>query len=161
MIEMEIGGISVDPQSGGAVLMLKGERDRSLAIAIGLPEATAIAKELEGTKLPRPLTHDLLCVVIDELGGQLEKVEIVALRDNTYFAELVVAVEGRQTKRIDCRPSDAIALAVRTRSPIFVHRRVLEQADPDTASGTVPETEEDWKKLLEEMDPEDFGKYKM
>ena len=160
MIEMEVGGISVDPQSGGAVLVLKGDRERSLAIAIGLPEATAIAKELEGTKLPRPLTHDLLRSVLEELGGSLEQIEIVALRDNTYFAELVVRVDGRQTKRIDSRPSDAIALAVRTRSPIFVHRQVLEQADPD-ATGSMPETQEDWKKLLEEMDPADFGKYKM
>jgi bifunctional DNase/RNase len=126
-----------------------------------MPEATSIAKEIEGVELPRPLTHDLLRSVIEHLGARLLRIEIVDLRDNTYFAELVLARASGQESRLDSRPSDAIALAVRTRAPIFVHSKVLQKAEPEAQENANPADKEGWSKLLEEMDPEDFGKYKM
>jgi bifunctional DNase/RNase len=161
MVEMHVAAISVDPGSGGAVLLLQDEAERSLSICIGLPEATAIAKELEGLKLPRPLTHDLLRAVIEHLGARLVRVEIMDLREGTYYAELVLAREGQEETRVDSRPSDAIALAVRAGAPLWVHEHVLRQSDPDPKTGPLPVEKEDWVKLLEQMDPKDFGKYKM
>lgn len=161
MIRMHVGGISVDQTSGAAVLLLQDEEDRSLAICIGLAEATSIAKELEGVQLPRPLTHDLFRSVLDNLGAKLVQVEVIDLRDNTYFAELLLRDAAGREQRVDSRPSDAIALAVRTEAPIFVHRQVLEKAHPEIKESPEPADKEGWKKLLEEMDPKDFGKYKM
>lgn len=161
MRRMSISGISVDSGSGAAVLVLEDESGVTLPISIGVAEATSIAKELEQIELPRPLTHDLLRSVMDCLGAQLVRVEIMALRDNTYFAELVVRDTGGAKLRIDSRPSDAIGLAVRVDAPIFVHEQVLRKALPETQDLRQPTDKEEWKRLLEEMEPEDFGKYKM
>jgi bifunctional DNase/RNase len=161
MLEMHVVGISVDQTSGGAVLFLQDDAERTLPIWIGLAEATAIAKELEGVELPRPLTHDLFRDVLQATGVALQKVEVTDLRDNTYFAELVLRDPQGQTLRIDSRPSDAIALAVRTDAPIFVHEQVLRKTHPGLKEFPPSSDKEAWKKLLEEMDPEDFGKYKM
>jgi bifunctional DNase/RNase len=161
MLEMQVVGIAVDPNSGGAVLMLQDEAERTLAICIGLPEATAIAKELEGVQLPRPLTHDLLRATIEHLGASLQRIEVVDLRDNTYFAELVLIQGAGPETRLDCRPSDAIALAVRAQAPIFVHEEVLKKAGSEATEMPAPTDKEGWRKLLEQMSPEDFGKYKM
>lgn len=163
MVEMQVAGISADPGSGAAILLLRDRRapKRSLAICIGMPEATSIAKELEGIELSRPLTHDLLRSVIEHLGARLLRVEIVDLRDNTYFAELVLERAPGEESRLDSRPSDAIALAVRTRAPIFVHASVLQKAEPEAQENPDPADKEGWSKLLEDMDPKDFGKYKM
>ncbi len=161
MRRMTVSGITVDPGSGAAVLVLEGDKEVMLPISIGIAEATSIAKELEGVSLPRPLTHDLLQAVLDHLGAELLRVEITALRDNTYFAELVIRDAKGQEGRIDSRPSDGIALAVRVEAPIFVHEQVLRKALPEAQEIRPPTDKEEWKKLLEEMDPEDFGKYKM
>ncbi len=161
MRQMTVAGISVDQGSGAAVLVLQDRTGVSLPIAIGVAEASSIAKELENIELPRPLTHDLLRSVLERLGGELLRVEIMALRENTYFAELVIRAKGTGEERIDCRPSDAIALAVRVDAPIFVHEQVLSKALPETQDLRLPTDKEEWKRLLEEMDPEDFGKYKM
>lgn len=161
MRQMTVAGISVDQNSQAAVLVLEDRTGVVLPIAIGMAEASSIAKEIENIELPRPLTHDLLRTLLERLGGELVRVEVVALRENTYFAELVLRVEGGEEDRIDCRPSDAIALALRVDAPIFVHEQVLRKALPETQDLRVPTDKEEWKRLLEEMDPEDFGKYKM
>ncbi len=161
MRQMTVAGISVDQGSGAAVLVLQDRAGVALPIAIGVAEASSIAKELENIELPRPLTHDLLRSVLERLGGELLRVEIIALRENTYFAELVIRVKGAEEERVDCRPSDAIALAVRVDAPIFVHEQVLSKALPETQDLRLPTDKEEWKRLLEEMDPEDFGKYRM
>ncbi len=161
LFEVHVMGISVDQGSGGAVLFLQDDADRTLPIWIGITEATAIAKELEGVELPRPMTHDLFRDVLRAAGIEIERIEVVDLRDNTYFAEIVVKdPEGREL-RIDSRPSDAIALAVRMDASIFVHEQVLRKSQPAAQEFPSPTDKEGWKKLLEEMDPEDFGKYKM
>jgi bifunctional DNase/RNase len=160
---MSISGISVDQQAGAAILLLEGEQGESLAIAIGVAEATSIAKELEGVEFPRPLTHDLMVTALEALGATLEAVEITDLREDTYFAELVLRDGSGRELRIDSRPSDGIALAVRVDAPIRVRRKVLQSADPDNDTQEIPAPtdKESWKRLLREMDPEDFGKYKM
>ena len=161
MIEMHVVGISVDQNSGGAVLFLQDDTERTLPIWIGLAEATAIAKELEGVELARPLTHDLFRDTLKATGAEITQVEVTDLRDNTYFAEIVLRDSSGGVVRVDSRPSDAVALAVRVDAPIFVHEQVLQKAQPAPKEMPVPTDKEGWKKLLEEMDPEDFGKYKM
>ena len=161
LLRMAIAGIHLEPSSGSAVLVLSDDDGRTLPILIGLAEATSIAKELEGVALPRPLTHDLLRDVIQKLHARVLRVEVTDLRDNTYYAVVVIEnADGHET-RLDSRPSDAIGLSVRVNAPIFVHEQVLRKTHSEPQE-ILPVTEkEEWKKLLEEMEPEDFGKYKM
>jgi bifunctional DNase/RNase len=128
-IQCEILGLSSSPSTGGAyaILLKEIEGSRRLPIIIGAFEAQAIALEIEGIKPPRPLTHDLLKQIIDNLGGSVLEVIISELRENTFFAKIVLDVSGL-TNEIDARPSDAIALSVRTQTPIFVAESVLELA---------------------------------
>jgi len=161
MIRMTVAGVHLDASSGSAVLLLTNPEGRTLPILIGLAEATSIAKELEGMELPRPLTHDLLRDALAELGARVLSVEVTALRENTYYAIVVLAdATGRET-RLDSRPSDAIALAVRVDAPIFVHEQVLRKSQSSPQDILATAEKEEWKKILEEMEPEDFGKYKM
>ena len=127
-IECEILGLSTNPSSGGAFALLLKEVDgnRRLPIIIGQFEAQAIALELEGIKPPRPLTHDLLKTVIDNLGASVVEVIISDLVENTFIAKIILDISSL-TNEIDARPSDAIALAIRTGSPIYVADTVLEQ----------------------------------
>ena len=112
----------------GFVVILKGEADdRAVPIFIGAAEAQAIAIQLQGVEVPRPLTHDLLKNVFDYLECRIKRVEVCDIRDGTYFGRLIVELDHTE-KEIDCRPSDAIALALRSASPIFVHERVMEEA---------------------------------
>ncbi len=130
-IECEILGLSqgsTGSQSGAFALLLKEvEGNRRLPILIGTFEAQAIALELENIHPPRPLTHDLLKILLDNLGATLINVVITELRDNTFFAKIVLEVSAL-TNEIDCRPSDAIALALRANAPIFVSESVLDSA---------------------------------
>lgn len=166
-IEMRVGGLTLDPVTKTPIVILKDPDNKlNLPIWIGLMEATAMATELEGIKMARPMTHDLLRSIVDTLGGVVEAVEVSDLRDSTYYASICLAVNGR-TVSIDSRPSDAISLALRTKSPIFVAKKVLE------ASSTLQQKMEDpqeqnlsnvsrdkWAEILEKMSPDDF-KYKM
>jgi hypothetical protein len=125
---MEVAGLAVDPVSKVPIVVLK-ERDgeRAFPIWIGPAEASAIATRLEGIKLPRPLTHDLLAGTIGELGGQVVEIEVTALKGSTFFAVIRVEHGGGQLE-LDSRPSDAIALALRTGAQIFAHESVLATA---------------------------------
>jgi hypothetical protein len=165
-ILMSVGGLTLDPTTKTPIVILKdGENKLNLPIWIGLLEATAIATELEGIKMARPMTHDLLRNLIDELGATVERIEITALRDNTYFAVIQLLVGGAR-RTIDSRPSDAISLALRTKSPIYVAKEVLEassvlqqiEENQDTNLSNV--SRDKWAEILEKMAPEDF-KYKM
>ncbi|MEE2703856.1 MAG: bifunctional nuclease family protein [Myxococcota bacterium] len=178
-VPVQVRALQIDQESGQAVLLLEASDGRQLAIAIGIAEATSIAKELEGLDLPRPLSHDLLRNVIEELGGGVERVEITSLRENTYYATLVLQHAEERRSGLDCRPSDAIAVAVRFGAPILVHASVLAEAGSDPAAAEdgdseaepedraqarevpLPTDKEAWKKLLREMDPKDFGRYKI
>jgi bifunctional DNase/RNase len=128
-VQCEILGLSSSPSTGGAYAILLREigAARRLPIIIGAFEAQAIALEIEGIKPPRPLTHDLLKHMIDNLGATITEIIIDELRENTFFAKIVLEVSGL-TNEVDARPSDAIALAVRARSPIYVAEAVMEAA---------------------------------
>src|SRR5262245_51236520 len=162
---MTVGGLTLDPVTKTPIVILKdGDNKLNLPIWIGLLEATAIATELEGIKMARPMTHDLLRNVLGDLDATLDRVEITDLRENTYFAVLHLSVQG-VARAVDSRPSDAISLALRTKSPIYVARRVLEasrvlqQSDeeapaPDPNLSNV--SPDKWAEILERMSPDDF-----
>lgn len=128
-IQCEILGLSSSPSTGGAYAILLKEREgsRRLPIIIGAFEAQAIALEIEGIRPPRPLTHDLIKNIIDNLGASVIEVIVDELRENTFFAKIILDVSSL-TNEIDARPSDAIAIAVRTQAPIFVAESVMDTA---------------------------------
>jgi bifunctional DNase/RNase len=128
MIEVFVAGLGITAPSSAPLLLLKERNgERVLPIGIGLLEAQAIAMPLQGVHPPRPMTHDVFAVVIANLGGHLRRVEVTDLSDNTFHARLMLEQAG-QEQAIDIQPSDAVALAVRTETPIFVAEAVLDQA---------------------------------
>lgn len=157
---MTVAGLGVEPESGATVIVLEGPEGEQLAMVIGMAEASSIAKALEELELPRPLTHDLFHATLGALGARVQRIEVVDLRDGTYFAELVLVDASGQERRQDSRPSDAIALALRAGAPILVHAHVLGEAPSEPQDLPSPADKEGWKKLLEKLGPEDF-KYKM
>ena len=165
-LEMTVSGLTLDPVTKSPIVILKDQENRlNLPIWIGLLEATAMATELEGIKMARPMTHDLLRNVLDEMGATVECIEITDLRDNTYFALIYLLVNGEQ-RTLDARPSDAISLALRTKSPIYVDKRVIEsssvlqQDEEDGQSNLSNVSRDKWSEILDKMSPDDF-KYKM
>ena len=167
-IQMSVGGLTLDPVTKTPIVILKDTENKlNLPIWIGLLEATAMATEIEGIKMARPMTHDLLKTILGEVGGSVDSVEITELKENTYYASVNITLAGRQVM-IDSRPSDAIALALRTKSPIYVAKAVLEASSvlQQSDEGKEPPLEnvsnvsqEKWGEILEKMGPSDF-KYK-
>ncbi len=163
--KMEVAGVTVDPTTKAPILILRDEEQgRTVPIWIGIFEATSILSRLEGVTPPRPMTHDLLKNVIESLGGHLEKVIIHDLRNNTYIAKLVIEF-GERLVEVDSRPSDAIALALRMNSPVYMEEEIIEKSkvvvEKSESEEEESEDRERWRKILESMSPEDFGKYKM
>jgi bifunctional DNase/RNase len=160
MHEMTVAHLGVDRNTESPVVILR-EKDgsRVLPIWIGPAEASAIAMELQGVKAARPMTHDLLKQVIVGLGGELRRIVISAVRENTYFAELLIQREDH-VFQVDARPSDSIALALRLNAPIFASDQLLEQSgvEADDAAAGSREAER-LREYLEKLDPEDFGKF--
>jgi uncharacterized protein len=159
-LRVEIKGLMLDPASNIPIVILRDtESQLFLPIWIGVFEANAIALRIEGVEPPRPMTHDLLRLVLDQLGATVEKIVISDLRESTFFA-LIHLQHGGRSVEVDARPSDAIALALRTEAPIFVLRSVLEKAQ--AADLTAESSDEDkLKKWLEEISPEELGKWTM
>lgn len=155
-VQCEILGLSSSPSTGGAYAILLREigSTRRLPIIIGAFEAQAIALEIEGIKPPRPLTHDLLKHMIDNLGGVVTEIIVDELRENTFYAKIILEVSGL-TNEVDARPSDAIALAVRARSPIYVAESVME-----AASFIPSEENEDEGKVIKKEEREELPKTK-
>ena len=160
LIEMSIKGLMVDPITNMPIVILKDkEGDRVLPIWVGIFEANAIALQIENIATPRPMTHDLLRNIINDLEGQVDRVVVCDLKDNTFYAIIHLTVRGERVA-IDARPSDAIALALRTRSPILVDETVIDNAK--TVDFTAERADSDrLQKWLESLDPEELGKYKM
>lgn len=157
---MEIRGLMLDPASNVPIVILRDpESQLFLPIWIGPYEANAIAQKIEGIEPARPMTHDLLKSVVDHLGARLDRVVISDLKESTFFALLQVHL-AEQTVEIDARPSDAIALALRSGAPIFVRRAVLEKAKAADLTSHAND-EERLKKWLEEVSPEELGKWTM
>ena len=160
MVKMEIKGLLMDPVSNMPVVILRDADDGVfLPIWVGIFEANAIAIEMEKVSTPRPMTHDLLRNVLKELDTQVVRVVINELKDNTFFARIHLT-RGDAHFDIDSRPSDAIALALRSRAEIFVDNEVLEKSK-SLRSESGEQDPERLRKWLEEVNPEDLGKYKM
>lgn len=162
--EMKVAGITVDPFTNTPIVILKDLEEKDvLPIWIGLLEASSIATALENVQTPRPMTHDLMKSILDQLGVKVVKIEVNDLRDNTYFAVIHMEVDKKRMV-IDSRPSDAIALALRVGASIFVEENVIKKsAKVDLAKKedkVVVDTTE-WEDILENLSPDDFGKYKM
>jgi hypothetical protein len=164
LIEMKVAGITVDPITNTPIVLLKDLEEKNvLPIWIGLLEASSIATAIENITTPRPMTHDLLKNILDNLGVTLVKIEVNDLRDNTYFALLHLDVEGKRLV-IDSRPSDAIAIALRTGAPIFVEEAVImksSKVDISKKGDKVVTDTTEWEDILENLSQDDFGKYKM
>lgn len=125
MVEMELNKIRIDENRGEQVIVLKEKAgDRILPIVIGIMEVTAIKMKISGLTPPRPMTHDLLCNTIKQLGAKIDKIVITNLQQNTFFAKLILQIDGT-FKEVDARPSDSIAIALRAKAPIFVDEAVL------------------------------------
>ena len=159
-LEMKIRGLMMDPVTNMPIVVLKDVQGNAvLPIWVGVYEANAIALEIEKVQTPRPMTHDLLKNVIADLRGRIEKVVVSDLKENTFFALIYLSVNG-EVLAVDARPSDAIALALRAQAPIFVEERVIDHAKTVDIAPEKGETER-LQKWLENLDPEDLGKYKM
>jgi uncharacterized protein len=160
MIEMELEGIRVEMPAHNPIVLLKERsgKGRLLPIYIGGPEAQSIAYAMEGRVPPRPLTHDLFREVLSTLGATLVRVVITALEEQTFFAELVLE-HGGSSLTISARPSDAVALAVRTGSPIFCSTEVLDAAgqEPPAQEAESDELVDEFRSFLDHINPEDFA----
>ncbi len=158
LIQMEVKGLMMDPNSSVPIVILRSEEhSRILPIWIGIFEANAIALKLEGIEPPRPMTHDLLVNLLGGVNCTIARVAINDLIDNTFFAQIFVQVNSEELI-VDSRPSDAIALALRAEVPIYVAEAVLDKAKADDLGAR---DKEKLKKWLEEVDPDDLGKYTM
>ncbi len=162
MQEMQIYGVSFDLVGKQPIVLLKtAEGNKFLPIWIGHPEAAAILMKLQSASTPRPMTHDLVTDMLDQLGAQVTRITVTELRENTFYAQITVQLDGSEIE-VDSRPSDAIALAIRAEAPIFAADRVIEESaiefegedvDPDELEAEVAK----FKHFLEEVTPEDFA----
>src|SRR5256885_10712206 len=172
-IEVQVAGLTIDPITNMPIVVLRDLAGKQqLPIWIGLVEASSIATQLEKIELARPMTHDLLKVFLQTTGATLEKVEISELKEDTFFANLHLTIDGKPVV-LDSRPSDAIALALRTGSPIYVAQQVLDQskrverATSPQSSSNLPQPDDlmtqppsKWAEMLEKLSPDSF-KFKM
>lgn len=157
MLQMKVSGIALDPFTNTPIVILKDStNEKTLPIWIGFMEASSIAMELEKTPRVRPITHDLVKNLIEKLGFMVSKIEVTDLKDDTFYATMHLKKEDEEYI-LDARPSDAIAIALRCDSPIFVNEEVIEKSK----SIEIDEDKEKLDKLLEDMPEGDFGKYKM
>ena len=156
---MTLYGVSFEPIGKQPIVLLKTtDEDRFLPIWIGHAEAAAILMKLQGATPPRPMTHDLLTEVVAELKGQVVKVTVTELRENTYFARITILQDGNELE-IDSRPSDAIAIAVRADAPIFAADDVIEESAIEFEGEEVNEEEivDEFKKFLDDVSPDQFA----
>jgi bifunctional DNase/RNase len=159
LIEMAIRGLMIDPITNMPIVILKdADEQRTLPIWVGPVEANAIAIQIENITTPRPMTHDLLVQVLGQLGTVLDRVVIADLAANTFYAQLVLK-RGDEVLLVDARPSDALAIALRTRARVFVSSHVLDRAQ-SLDSSAEQANQERLQKWLESLDPDDLG-YKM
>src|SRR5210317_141637 len=162
--KVSIAGLTMDPASNTPIIILKSEEDeQAVPIWIGLLEATSIASALQNIKYDRPMTHDLLKNFADTLQFSIVKVEVCDLKDNTFYARIYF-VSKDQSFDIDARPSDAIALALRFKAPIYVEDSVMQKSKLNDGEAEVADTSEEgkkWADYLANLSVDDFGKYKV
>ena len=158
MVEMELVGVRVELPSNSPIVLLReveGDR-RVLPIFIGGPEATAIAFALDEVATPRPMTHDLMKDLLDELGARIERVVVTDLRDSTFYADIIVSIAGA-VHSVSARPSDAVALAVRYGAPVYAEEGVLAEAGRAPGEGAPDEVVEQFKEFIDHVNPDDFA----
>ena len=162
LMEVKVMGIVVDPKASNPVVVLVDlAEQKALPIWIGVFEAEAISRGLEDVVTLRPMTHDLMKQILDTFQVSLSRVVINDLKENTFYANLYLDVEGKELV-VDSRPSDAIALAVRVKAPIFVAESVVESTEKlGISASNLLEDEDELGSVIDKMRPEDFGKYKM
>jgi bifunctional DNase/RNase len=162
LMEVKVMGIVVDPKASNPVVVLVDlTGEKALPIWIGVFEAEAISRGLEDVVTLRPMTHDLMKQILDTFQVSLTRVVINDLKGNTFYANLYLNVEGREMV-VDSRPSDAIALAVRVKAPIFIAESVVEATKQmGLFASNLLEEQDELKTIIENMKPEDFGKFKM
>lgn len=167
LIQMKVSGLTIDPLTNTPIVILKDmdEGKKAFPIWIGIFEASAIASKLENVSFSRPMTHDLLQAMLTALNTTVTRIEINDLRNNTFFANIYLMSSGGDDIVIDSRPSDAIALALRVDAPIFVDEKVVEKSRKVDLGDERREgdelSKERLKDFLDNISPEDFGKYKM
>ena len=164
LLEMTVKGLTIDPLTSTPIVILKdAEGKNTVPIWIGLMEASAIATEMEKIQLSRPMTHDLMRNILESLEAKVVKIVVNDLKDNTFYALIHIMV-GSQEIVIDSRPSDAIALALRFSAPIFVEDSVMQKSKISDGEAEAVDTSEEgkkWADYLENLSPDDFGKYKV
>ena len=159
-IEMTIKGLMIDPITNMPIIILRDdEGQRVLPIWVGVFEANAIALQMENVQTPRPMTHDLLRNVIQDLSGRVERIVVTELKENTFYAVIHIRTDGKGVV-VDARPSDAIALALRSGAPIFVEEGVIASARSVESSKDSMDVGR-LQKWLENLSDEELGKYKM
>jgi bifunctional DNase/RNase len=159
MIEMQLGGLGFDPKNMSPIVLLRDMEERNfLPIWIGMFEAAAIAMELQDFKPPRPMTHDLLSKIISDLKAKVHRIIINEIVDNTFYALIELRSKDKTLLKIDARPSDAIAIAVRMKVPLFVSESVMQKAKMVNAERDEEESKS-FKKFIEDINPDDFKKF--
>jgi bifunctional DNase/RNase len=156
--QMVIYGVSFDVIGKQPIVLLKTvEGNKFLPIWIGHPEAAAILIRMQGTNLPRPMTHDLITTIVDQLDAELQRITVTELRDNTFYALITLMRDGLEIE-VDSRPSDALALAVRTNAPIFASQELIDE-NAIEFEHEVDDTEEiveHFREFLDQVSPDDF-----
>jgi len=161
LLKMKVFGLTMDPFTNVPIVILKDDGEKNaLPVWIGVLEASAIASELEKVQFSRPMTHDLLKDLVRLVGARVEKIEVTDLKDNVYYATIHLT-GGDGPFKMDSRPSDAIALALRTGAPIFVESEVLEKSKSMDLKGEARDKNASDEQKLEDFMPGDYGKYKM
>ena len=156
-IPLDLIGIRIELPTNTPILLLKEQDgDRYLPIWINTPEATSIALARDGIQPERPLTHDLLATVIDELDAEVKDVVVTELKGGTFYADLTLTVDDGE-RVISSRPSDAVALAVRVDAPLFAQRRVLDEAGVQISDASDEDEIEKFREFLDNIDPDDFA----
>ncbi|HEC09098.1 MAG TPA: bifunctional nuclease family protein [Acidimicrobiales bacterium] len=170
MIEMELIGVQLEMPSNSPVLLLResNSQGRVLPVVIDLPEAQAIGRGMDGVRTARPMTHDLMKNLLDTLGAKVVKVTVTELVDRTFYAVIELQTAGGESLEVSSRPSDAVALAVRTQSPIFASEEVMDEAGQfleglsrtedsgEVDEEVVEELVDEFKAFLDDISPEDF-----
>lgn len=159
MIEMRVMGIALDTRTGSPIVVLHDKENRkALPIWIGSAEASAIIRKIENLAVTRPMTHDLIIGLIEKTGFSLDRIEISDVEKETYFATLILTDKEGKEIEVDARPSDAIAVAIRTDSPIFVSAKVLSSGSVSTDSAKDEEESKEFKDFIQSVKPSDFEK---
>jgi len=165
LIEVKVSGLTIDPITNTPIVILKDlEEKKVIPIWIGIFEASAIATELEKIAFSRPMTHDLITEILRSLEVKVSRIEITDLKNNTFFANICLQY-GKDSFIVDARPSDAIAIALRSNAPMFVDDKVINMSRDIDFGTKITDIDnikkEQLKEFLENLSPDDFGKYKM